>query len=132
MPFTIHEAAVKKQMTYIIGRPQEAAPEVLPENWQGTSGQGLPVKQIPHMEYPRVIYMHPNEPLQEIEHRNDKFELVGTEIVPTEHLTKVVENEAEFKVAMEEGWIKEPYVPKAAPPKAPGLYGPKKKAAKVV
>ena len=129
MPFAIHEEAVKKQMSHIVGRPQEQVPEVLPENWQGTIGQGLPVKQIPHLEFPRVIYMHPNEPLQEIEHRNDKFELVGTEVVPTEHLTKLVQNEAELDAALAEGWVKEPYIPKAAP-KQPGLYGPKKKVGK--
>ncbi len=127
MPFAIHEEAVKKQMSYIVGRPQEQVPETLPENWQGTAGQGLPVKQIPHMEFPRVVYMHPNEPLQEIEHRNDKFELVGTEVVPTEHLTKIVHNETELKAAVEEGWVKHPYIPAPAP-KSPGLYGPKAKA----
>ncbi len=127
MPFTIHEEAVKKQMSHIVGRPQEQVPEVLPENWQGTAGQGLPVRQIPHLEFPCVVYMHPNEPLQEIEHRNDKFELVGTEVVPTEHLTKVVHNDAELKAATESGWVKEPYIP-AVVPKSPGLYGPKPKA----
>lgn len=129
MPFTIHEAAVKKQMSVIVGRPQEQVPEILPENWQGTIGQGLPVRQIPHLEFPRVMYMHPNEPLQEIQHRNDKFELVGTEVVPTEHLTKVVNDEAELQAAIAEGWVKEPYIPQAAP-KSPGLYGPKKKVGK--
>jgi hypothetical protein len=126
MPFAIHEEAIKKQMSHIVGRPQEQVPEVLPENWQGTVGQGLPVKQIPHMEYPRVVYMHPNEPYQEIEHRNDKFELVGTEVIPTEHLTKVVKNDTELDAALADGWVKEQYIPKA-PPKTPGLYGPKKK-----
>lgn len=129
MPFAIHEEAVKKQLNWNVSRPQEAVPLELPSNFAGTPGGGLPVKQIPHMEFPRVVYMHPNEPLQEIKHRNDKFELVGTEVVPTEHLTKVVNNEAELNVAMEEGWVKEPYVPKAAP-KSPGLYGPKKKVGK--
>lgn len=131
MPFAIHEEAVKKQMSVIVGRPQEQVPEVLPENWQGTVGQGLPVKQIPHMEFPRIVYMHPNEPLQTMEHRNDKFELVGTEVVPTEHLAKQVKNEDELIAALAEGWVKEPYIPQAAP-KAPGLYGPKEKPAAAV
>jgi len=127
MGFAIHEEALKKQMQTIVGRPQELVPDPLPENWQGTVGQGLPVRQIPHMDFPRVVYMHPNEPFQEIEHRNDKFELVGTEVLPAEHLTKIVKDEAELKAAMEEGWVKEPYIPKAVP-KSPGLYGPKAKA----
>lgn len=131
MPYTIHEEAVKKQMNYIVSHPQEQVPDILPENWQSTAGQGLPVKQIPHLEFPRVVYMHPNEPFQEIEHRNDKFELVGTETVPTEHLTKVVNSEHELKAALEEGYVKEPYIPKPAPAKNSGLYGPpRKKSAK--
>ena len=129
MPFTIHEQAAKKQMNWNVRAGQEAVPDPLPENWQGTASGGLPVKQIPHLEFPRVIYMHPNEPYQEIEHRNDKFELVGTEVIPTEHLTKIVENATELEAALAEGWVKEPYIPKAAP-KNNGLYGPKKKAGK--
>lgn len=127
MGFTIHEVAAKKQMNWNVGNGQEAVPDPLPENWQGTRNGGLPVKQIPHLEFPRVVYMHPNNPLQEIEHRNDKFEVVGTEVLPTEHLTKVVSNDAELEAALAEGWVKEPYIPKVAP-KNVGLYGPKKKA----
>jgi hypothetical protein len=130
MPYRIHQAAVKKQMTWDVSRPQELVPETLREGWSGTPGGGLPVEQIPFLEFPRVVYMHPNEPFETIEHRNDKFEVVSTDTIPTEHLTKVVHNETELKAAMEEGWVKEPYVPKAAPPRNSGLYGSKKKAAK--
>jgi len=132
MGFAIHEEAVKKQMNWNVRAPQEQVPDPLPPEFRGTSGGGLPVKQIPHMEYPRVVYMHPNEPFQEIEHRNDRFEVVSTDIVPTEHLTKVVNNEAELKAALEEGWVKEPYIPKPAPSATSSLYGPKKKVAKVI
>lgn len=130
MPYTIHEEAVKKQMNYIVSRPQEVVPEELPSNWQGTAGQGLPVKQIPHLEFPRVLYLHPNEPFEEIEHKNDKFEIVSTEFVAAEHLTKTVNNEAELKAALADGWVKEPYIPKPAPAKNAGLYARKAKAAK--
>lgn len=130
MPYTIHQEAVKKQMNYIVSHPQEAVPEELPSNWQGTTGQGLPVKQIPHLEFPRVVYLHPNEPFEEIEHKNDKFEIVSTELVATEHLTKTVNNETELKAALADGWVKEPYIPKPAPAKNSGLYARKAKAAK--
>lgn len=132
MPYTIHEEAVKKQMTWDVSRPQEPVQETLREGWSGTPGGGLPVKQIPHLEFPRVVYMHPNEPLETIEHRNDKFEVVSTDTIPTEHLTKVVNSEAELSAAMEQGWVKEPYVPKPAPTRNAGLYGPKKKSAKAL
>ncbi len=133
MPFTIDEEAAKKQMSLHIMRGQETVPRqpdgTLREGWSGTTSGGLPVRQIPHLEFPRVVYMHPNEPLEEIEHRNDKYELLGTEVVPTEHLTKIVHNETELKAALSDGWVKEPYIPAPPPPKSAGLYGPKKKHA---
>ena len=85
-----------------------------------------PLVPIPHMEYPRVVYMHPNEPFRTIEHRNDDFEVVGTERVPTEHLSKKVANEVELKAALDEGWVKEPYIQKAPPNPNAGLYGKRK------
>lgn len=130
MPYTIHEEAVKKQMSHIVGRPQEVVPEVLPENWQGTVGQGLPVKQIPHMEFPRVLYLHPNEPYVEIKHKNDRHEIVSTELVPTEHKTRLVNNEAELKALLAQGWVKEPYIPQPAPDENVDLYAPKATKAK--
>lgn len=128
MPFTIHEEAFKKQGQMIVSRPQEAVPDILPQNFAGTSGQGLPVRQIPFYEFPKLVYMHPNEPTQTIEHQNDKFETVGLEVVPTEHLTKVIACSAHFsgnpgaekgkchaceqlfKEALAEGWVVKPYV----------------------
>jgi hypothetical protein len=128
MAFAIHEAAMKKQHTINVMRPQEHAPNPLPENWGSTMGGGLPVMQIPHLEFPRCIYLHPNEPTRVIVHRNDKFEVVGEEIVPTEHLTKVINTPEELQVAMAEGWVKEPYIPKAAPNPEDKLYGKRKTA----
>jgi hypothetical protein len=127
MPFTVSPEAARKQMSWNVRAPQEQVPDPIPENWQGTASGGLPVKQIPYLEFPRVVYMHPNEPFETIEHRNDKFEVVSTDTIPTEALTKTVNNEAELKAAMKDGWVKEPYIPKAAPTRNAGLYGPKKK-----
>jgi hypothetical protein len=129
---TIHPEAVKKQMNWNVSIPQEMVDEKLPVNFQGTRGGGLPVKRIGYHEFPRVLYMHPNEPFETVEHRNDKFEVVSTDTIPTEHLVKTVHNEAELKAALEDGWVKEPYVPKAAPTRNAGLYGPKKKPGKAI
>lgn len=85
-----------------------------------------PVIPIPHMEYPRVVYLHPNEPFRTIEHRNDKFEVVGTERVPTEHLSKTVADKKELEAAMDEGWVTEPYIHKAPPNPNANLYGKRK------
>ena len=127
MPFAINEDAAKQQTFLNVMMPQEVAHQKPDGTWQATLGGGLPVKQIPHLEYPKVVYMHPNEPFQEIEHRNDRFEVVSTDYVPTEHLTKAVQNESELKAALAAGWVTEPYIPQAAPTKHDSLYGPKKK-----
>ena len=58
---------MKKQIEAVnIMRPQEQVPDPVPENFSGTMSQGLPVKQIPVLPFPRVVYMHPNEPFHEI------------------------------------------------------------------
>ena len=123
MGFKIHEQALKKQWYWNVGRPQEVVPEVLPENFQGTQSQGLPVVQIPHLEFPRIVYKHPKKPFRKVEHRNDNFEVVGTETIPTEHLTKAVNNEIELKAALARGWRKEPYIPAAPPSVEDDIYG---------
>jgi hypothetical protein len=143
-PFAIHEEAMKKQHSMNIMRPQEQVPVDLPQNFGGTMSQGIPVKQIAHADFPRIVYMHPNEPTKVVEHRNDRFEVVGTEVVQTEHLTKKVACAAHLdsgvakceacekalKEAIAEGWVKEPYIPKPLPKADAGLYGPRKTAAK--
>lgn len=83
-----------------------------------------PTMNIPHFEFPRTVYLHPNEATQVIEHQNDKFETVGTEIVPTEHLSQSVSCEAHknggpkeckdcqkhLAAALKDGWSLEPYI----------------------
>jgi hypothetical protein len=113
---------MRKQMSMNIMRPQEGAPDALPQNWAGTMSQGIPVRQIPHLEFPRTVYKHPNRPTKTIEHRNDKFEVVGTEVVPTEHLTKSVGSAEELEESLADGWVKEPYIPKAPPNPDEKLY----------
>lgn len=127
MPFTINEEAAKQQQFLNVMRDQEVARQKPDGKWQATMGGGLPVKQIPHLAFPKVVYMHPNEPYQEIQHRNDRFEVVSTDFVPTEHLTKVVQNDAELRAALAAGWVEQPYLPQAPPMKQDNLYGPKKK-----
>ena len=78
MPFTVHEEAMRKQMYVNVMRPQETVAADLPKEFSGTLNQGLPVKEIPHMEYPKCIYMHPNKPTKVIEHRSADHELLGT------------------------------------------------------
>ena len=117
-------------------RPQEEVQRqsdgTLRDGWAGTISGGLPVKRIPFSEFPKVVYMHPNEPFEEIEHRNDRFEVVSTDLVATEHLTKQVNNDAELKAALAAGWVEQPYIQQTPPSNKDSLYGPKKKAAKTI
>jgi hypothetical protein len=92
---------------------------------QGFPG-GIPVKVIPHAEFPRIVYKHPNQPYREIEHRNTKHEIVDVETVPTEHLTRKVETAEELESALADGWVKEAYIPKPAPDPLSKLYGKKR------
>ena len=139
MPFTIDEAAAKRQVVYDSSKPQEQAPVVLPENWVGTVSRGLPVKSIPHYDFPRVIYLHPLQPTKKIVHRNDRHEIIDEELIPLEHLTRVIGCEAHIKdggpkscpdcnklleSALAEGWVKEQYIPEP-PPREDSLYGPR-------
>lgn len=101
MPFAIDEEKFSKQETLDLSKPQ------------GTP-QGLPVKQIGHLEFPRAVYKHPVEPYRRIEHRNVQHEIVQVETVPTEHLVHICADKKEFDAKIKQGWMKEPYIP--APP----------------
>lgn len=87
-----------------------------------------PTKFIPHADFPRVVYLHPVKPFVTIEHRNVRQELVNEEIVPTEHDTLVVNSEEELEKAITEGWVKDPYIPKAPKDPKAGIYLKKKPA----
>jgi hypothetical protein len=142
MPFAIDEKAMRRQFSWNSSRPQEVVKfgEEIPEGWMGTPGHGLPVKEIPHLEFPCVVYLHPNEPTRTVVHRNDKHEVVHEEEIPLEHLTKVICCDAHrgggpkdcaacnqlLKGALAGGWVKEPYVPKPAVDESAALYGPQK------
>lgn len=137
MAFTIHEQATKKQMFLNVSRPQEQVPDPLPENWTGTLGQGLPVKQIPHFEFPCILYMHPNRPTKTVVHRNTQHEIVHEEEIPLEHLTRVISCEAHknggpkdcancnkaLESALGEGWTRTPYIAPEIPKPDDDLYG---------
>jgi hypothetical protein len=89
---------------------------------QGTP-HGLPVKQIPYAEYPRVVYKHPNQPFRVEEHRNVNHEIVHREVVATEHRVHVVHTKAEHEQKTAEGWRNDPYIPQAPPDPTDDLYG---------
>jgi hypothetical protein len=84
-----------------------------------------PVRQIPHMEWPRVIYLHPKEAFKVVVHRNTRHEIVEEEHIPSEHLSKLVHNPKELADAIKDGWVKEPYIAPPLPDPNANLYGPR-------
>ena len=119
MPQTIDEEKFADQETLDMSKPQGTA-------------QGIPVKQIAHAEYPRCVYKHPVKPYREVLHRNVRHEVVDRELVPTEHLVHICQNDAEFKAKVKDGWRKEPYIMQAPPDPAMDDYNPEAKAETVV
>ena len=113
MPFAIDESKFRDQVSYDVSQ-RDTPP--------GAQGKGIPVMQIPHLEYPRVIYMHPVEPFKTIVHRNNRHEVVHEEIVPAEHLTKIVQDAKELAQALKDGWVKEPYIAPPLPDPNAHLY----------
>lgn len=101
-----------------------------------------PTKSIPHYHFPLAVYKHPVEKFVTILHRNAKHELVEEEIVPAEHLTRVIacpehanggpkaceRCQSELQKALEEGWVEEPYIPEAPPDPKARLYEAKAKS----
>lgn len=54
-----------------------------------------PTKNIPHAEFPRVIYLHPKDKTKE-------------------HISRVVQNEQEMEMYLAQGWRKQGHVPEGA------------------
>jgi hypothetical protein len=109
MPLVIDEEKLAKMTVLDLSKPQ------------GFAG-GLPVKGIPHYEYPRCVYRHPVEPYREVVHRNANHEVVHRELVATEHQVHVCQNEQEFKKKLKEGWVADPYIAQAPPDPTEHLY----------
>lgn len=143
MPFAIDEKAMRLQFSWNTSRPQEVVKfegGIPPEGWMGTPGHGLPVREIPHFDFPVVVYLHPNTPTRTVVHRNDRHEVVHEEEIPLEHLAKVICCDAHknggpkdcaacnqlLKGALAEGWQREPYIAKPAVNESAALYGPRK------
>jgi len=149
MPFAVNEKAMKKQTEIHIMRPQEVVPDNLPDNWTGSVGRGLPVSQIPHYEFPRVVYKHPRRPHREVVHRNAQHEVVEIERIPTNHISKLVgctahltpdgpvwaeqckACEKALEAALAEGWVTKPYIPEPLPVADADLYDPEPNTASV-
>jgi hypothetical protein len=141
MPYAIHLDGLKRQWFFNPSKPQEKVPEVLPENWLGTASQGLPVREIPFYAFPCVVYKHPIRPTKSVVHRNHNHEIVDEELIPTEHLSKVINCDAHkngglkdcadcnkiLDAALSQGWVMTPYIPEAPETPDVDLYGPRSK-----
>ena len=88
MPFAVDEAAIVAKGGFDQDKP--------------------PLKQIPFMAFPMVVYKHPRKAFIETRQRiNGQEEIV---IERTNHISMVVQNEAELEQRLAEGWRKDPYI----------------------
>lgn len=108
-PFAIDEDRFKTQTSLDMSRPPNTP-------------QGLPLKQIPVLDFPRVLYKHPVKPFRKVQHRNTKHEVVEEEFVAAEHLTCAVNNKDEMEAKLKEGWVKHPYIQQPLPDPDASLY----------
>lgn len=74
------------------------------------------------MEFPRVVYKWPKEPFRKVIHRNAQHEIVEEEIIPADHLTRVVADKKELESAQKEGWVIKPYIAPPLPDPNAHLY----------
>lgn len=109
MPQAIDEDRFSAQDTLDMTKPQGTA-------------HGLPVKQIPHQEYPRAVYKHPNAPFYVEEHRNVNHEVVHREVKASEHRVHICQNRSEHVQKLAEGYKNTPYIQLAPPDPMDDLY----------
>jgi hypothetical protein len=74
-----------------------------------------PMRDIPHMEFPKCIYLHPKDKYRVIRRKDDRGNVVEEYKEPTTHKSKVVADKAELDKALKSGWKREPYLPVAVP-----------------
>ena len=72
-----------------------------------------------------MVYKHPKEKFRTILHRNTRHEVVEEEIVPNEHLTRVVADKEELERAQKEGWVLKPFIASAPPDPTANIYDSK-------
>ncbi len=109
MPLTIDEERFGKLETLDLTQPQN-------------SPHGIPVKQIPHLEFPLCVYKHPAEPFFVRLHRNAQHEVVDREMVAAEHKIHICQNKKELDRMLAQGYVREPYIPQAPPDPTEALY----------
>ena len=75
-----------------------------------------PVKSIPFMEYPRVVYKHPKEPFQGCrapQHAARNCSRRAHFLLSTSQKWRWSTKRNSERVALKDGWVKEPYVAEA-------------------
>jgi hypothetical protein len=126
MPQQVDDAAMRemKEVTLPAAKPPQIIAERVTEDGalvpgkviQGrTVASTIPLRDIPHMEFPRVIYLHPKRPYKRMYlpvdgHGNKEWVWIANE--PT---SKKVANDEELKKALKQGFELKPYIIPEAP-----------------
>lgn len=129
MPQTVNEAAAKnmKEMRLPSAKPGYFPQVMQPDGsfvygeWvEGETNAGnIPMKQIPHMEFPKMVYMPPKQAWKPMivmadGHGNKEWQWVANEA-----RTLVVKDDKELKHALGKGWQEKPYIAPEMPAEDP-------------
>lgn len=121
MPQEINEKALAKAK--VTELPAAKPPQIDQETGEEIPGQAirgtLPHKDIPHMEFPRAVHLHPKKPfvkrlLPVDGHGNKEWQWVANQAQ-----TKVVKDKDELELALKQGWKIKHYVVPPPPVEAP-------------
>lgn len=129
MPFTVNETAAKtmKEIRLPSAKPgfypqtQDASGNFIYGEWvEGETNTGnIPMKQIPHMDFPKTIYQYPRHPwkariVMTDGHGNKEWQWIAVEAK-----SKVVADAKELKKALEQGWNEKPFIQPEMPAEDP-------------
>ncbi len=74
-----------------------------------------PLRAIPHLEFPKCIYLWPKKPFRTVKVKNDRGEIVEQYQEATQAKSKTVFTKAEMDKELKVGWRKEPYMAAVVP-----------------
>jgi hypothetical protein len=69
-----------------------------------------PTKDIPHMDFPMCLYLHPKSKTKKQAIFDENGIKVAERLVCTEHKSRIVRDQKELDKALKEGWRKQPFI----------------------
>lgn len=126
MPQQVDDAAMREMKEVILpaAKPAQIISERVLDSGEIVPGKvipartvpgTIPVRDIPHMEFPKIVYKHPTKAYKRMYLPVDGHGNKDWQWVPQEATTRKVANEEEFKAALKQGFQAKNYVMPAEP-----------------